>query len=213
MRWYVTPGMSCVTAADAEGASRNTANKAKTTVRRIRPQFTLAQAAAIVSVVAFLLTTGAHAGAAGHTHDRPVPILMYHLIAEAPAGAAFPELFVSPSDFAAQMNWLAAHGYHAVTLHRVYEYWWRGTPLPVQPVVISFDDGTLGQHIHARPVLAKLHWPDVSSLKANTLKSRYSLPAWRVRAFIAAGWELDAHSITHPDLTQVGDAQLWQDVN
>lgn len=182
------------------------------TVRRIRPQFTLAQAAAIVSVVAFLLTTGAGA-AAGHTHDRPVPILMYHLIAEAPADAAYPELFVPPSEFAAQMGWLAAHGYHAVTLHRVYEYWWRGTPLPPKSVVISFDDGTLGQHIHALPVLEKLHWPGVLNLKVNALKSRYALPAWRVRALIAAGWELDAHSITHPDLTQVDDARLWQEVN
>src|SRR3954454_6704734 len=128
MRWYATPGISRVTAAGAGGASSNTARKAKVTVRRIRPQFTLAQAAAIVSVVVFLLTTGAHAGPAGHTHDRPVPILMYHLIAEAPAGAAFPELFVSPSDFAAQMNWLAAHGDHAVTLPPGFEDWWRGSP-------------------------------------------------------------------------------------
>ncbi len=29
---------------------------------------------------------------------------------------------------------------------------------------------------------------------------------------LAAGWELDAHTITHPDLTHVDDAQLWREV-
>jgi peptidoglycan/xylan/chitin deacetylase (PgdA/CDA1 family) len=29
---------------------------------------------------------------------------------------------------------------------------------------------------------------------------------------IAAGWEIDAHTITHADLTAVGDAQLWHEV-
>jgi peptidoglycan/xylan/chitin deacetylase (PgdA/CDA1 family) len=146
-------------------------------------------------------------------HNRPVPILMYHVIAPAPAGAAFPELFVRPADFAAQMQWLAAHGYHAVTLHQVYEYWLRGTLLPARPVVLSFGDGTLGQHLHALPVLRKLHWPGVLNLKVNALKSRYTLPAWRVRDMLAAGWELDAHTITHPDLTHVDDAQLWEEVH
>jgi peptidoglycan/xylan/chitin deacetylase (PgdA/CDA1 family) len=138
---------------------------------------------------------------------------MYHVIAPAPAAAALPDLFVRPSDFAAQMGWLAAHGFHAVTLHQVYEYWLRGTPLPAQPIVLTFDDGTLGQHTHAMPVLRKLHWPGVLNLKVNALKSKYTLPAWRVDDMLRAGWELDAHTITHPDLTHVGDAQLWREVH
>jgi peptidoglycan/xylan/chitin deacetylase (PgdA/CDA1 family) len=137
---------------------------------------------------------------------------MYHVIANTPRGVAFPDLFVRPTDFAAQVRWLATHGYHAVTLRQVYDYWLRGTPLPARPVVLSFDDGYLGQHTHAMPVLRKLHWPGVLNLKVNALKSRYTLPAWRVRDILAAGWELDAHTITHPDLTQVDDAQLWHEV-
>jgi peptidoglycan/xylan/chitin deacetylase (PgdA/CDA1 family) len=142
-----------------------------------------------------------------------VPILMYHVIADAPAGAAYPDLFVRPTDFAAQMSWLATHGYHAVTLRQVYDYWLRGTPLPTRPIVLSFDDGTLGQHTRAMPVLRRLHWPGVLNLKVNALKSRYTMPAWRVRELLAAGWELDAHTITHPDLTRVDDAQLWREVH
>ena len=138
---------------------------------------------------------------------------MYHVIAAPPAGTALPNLWVQPEDFTAQIDWLAAHHFHAVTLHQVYDYWLRGTSLPQQPIVISFDDGTMGQETHALPVLRKLHWPGVLNLKVNALKSRFTVPPWRVRQLLASGWELDSHTITHPDLTHVDDAQLWQEVH
>jgi peptidoglycan/xylan/chitin deacetylase (PgdA/CDA1 family) len=138
---------------------------------------------------------------------------MYHVIAPTPSGVAFPDLFVRPADFKRQMNWLAQHGYHGVTLQQVYDYWRDGAPLPLHPIVMSFDDGYLGQHTNALPVLRKLGWPGVLNLKVNALHSRYTLPAWRVRQMLAAGWELDAHTITHPDLRRVDDAQLWREVH
>ena len=137
---------------------------------------------------------------------------MYHVIGDPAAGHSYEELFVSPADFEAQMTWLAARGYAGVTLRQVYDYWFYGTPLPARPIVVSFDDGYLGQDTNAVPVLRRLHWPGVLNLKLNALKSRYALPAWRVRDMLRAGWELDAHTITHPDLTRLDDAEIWHQV-
>ncbi len=39
-------------------------------------------------------------------HPGPVPILEYHAIETPTTGEAFPELFVEPEDFEAQMQWL-----------------------------------------------------------------------------------------------------------
>jgi peptidoglycan/xylan/chitin deacetylase (PgdA/CDA1 family) len=146
-------------------------------------------------------------------HDRAVPILMYHVIAAPTAAAAYPQLFVRPADFAAQMKWLADRGYHGVKLRQVYDYWRTGKGLPRNPIVISFDDGYLSDHTEAFRVLGALHWPGVLNLKVNNLLSNYSLPPWRVRALIGAGWEIDAHTITHPDLTKVDDKRLWYEVH
>lgn len=184
---------------------------AKRSLRPMRPRVTVAEATAILVVVVFLFTGGA-GNAASARRDSPVPILMYHVIAEPPAGASFPNLFVRPDDFAAQMHWLATHGYRAVTLHRVYEFWMHGLPLPANPVVISFDDGTLGQATHALPVLRALRWPGVLNLKVDAMSSALSLPPWRVLRMLAAGWEVDAHSLTHPDLTRLDDAEIWHQV-
>jgi hypothetical protein len=71
----------------------------------------------------------------------PVPILEYHVLGSAPAGAPYPELYVSRPDFHQQMDWLDGHGYQAVTLEEVEDAWYDGGTLPAKPVVVSFDDG------------------------------------------------------------------------
>jgi peptidoglycan/xylan/chitin deacetylase (PgdA/CDA1 family) len=165
-------------------------------------------ALAVAGVAAVLAVPSGVAG----RHDRPVPILMYHVIAAPPAGVPYPDLWVRPADFALQMRWLRRRGFRAVTLRQVYAYWLSGAPLPRHAVVVSFDDGYLSQATKAMPVLLKLHWPGVLNLKVNAVQ-KYNLPLWRVRALVAAGWEIDAHTITHPDLTAVDDARLWQEVH
>jgi peptidoglycan/xylan/chitin deacetylase (PgdA/CDA1 family) len=144
-------------------------------------------------------------------HNGSVPILMYHVISTPPATAPFPDLYVPASEFAGQMRWLARHGYHAVTLREVYDYWRKGYALPARPIVLSFDDGYLSDATHALPVLRRYRWPGVLNLEVRHAEP-HDLPVWRIRQLIANGWEVDAHTITHPDLTTVGDARLRYEV-
>ena len=140
-----------------------------------------------------------------------VPILMYHVIGDAPAGAPYPELYVRSADLARQLGWLARNGYHPVTLRQVWDQWYRGTPLPSKPVVISFDDGHRSTAAVAFPLLAERRWAGVLNLKVRSLDHGGVRPR-QVRNLIAAGWEVDAHSITHPDLTAIDDRQLRYEV-
>ena len=166
------------------------------------------RALAAALVVAAILP----AGGAAFLSETPVPILMYHVIAPPPGTAPYPDLYVRPSDFSAQMTWLARHGYHAVTLQRVYDHWLKGSALPSRPIVISFDDGYLSQYTRAYETLRPHHWPGVENLEVNFLQPVGGLRPWRIRKMIAAGWEIDAHTLTHPDLTRIGDAQLRREV-
>jgi peptidoglycan/xylan/chitin deacetylase (PgdA/CDA1 family) len=143
---------------------------------------------------------------------QPVPILMYHVIAPAPAGAPFPELYVKPADFRAEVAWAAAHGYHAVTLQQVFDSWRGATTLPSKPIVFSFDDGYLSQLRVAMPALHAQHWPGVLNLEVRNLQPVWGIRPPGVRKMIAAGWEIDAHTLTHPDLTMVDAARLHDEV-
>src|SRR4051812_34322559 len=144
-------------------------------------------------------------------HDAPVPILMYHVVSAPKPGAPYPDLYTPKPVFTAQMKALAKRGYHGVTLARVDDYWRRGYALPPKPIVVSFDDGYLSHYTHALPVLKALGWPGVLNLEINNVKPG-DLTATQVRALIDAGWEVDSHTVSHPDLTTVSDSQLRQEL-
>jgi peptidoglycan/xylan/chitin deacetylase (PgdA/CDA1 family) len=137
---------------------------------------------------------------------------MYHAVSDPSHDVRYPELYVSPADFRAQVAWLAGHGYHAVTLEAVYRHWRHGTRLPAHPLVFSFDDGYRSQVATAAPVLGRRHWVGVVNLTVRNTTDRFGLPPPAVRRLLAAGWEVDAHTLTHRDLTQVDAATLAHEV-
>jgi peptidoglycan/xylan/chitin deacetylase (PgdA/CDA1 family) len=132
---------------------------------------------------------------------------MYHVIANPRPGTPIIGLWVRPDAFAAEMKALRRAGYWAITLDQAWRAWTRGGPLPRKPVVVSFDDGYLGDYTHARPVLHRLGWPGVLNLAVQNIASG-DLHASEVRALIRNGWEIESHTINHPDLTTVSDARV-----
>jgi peptidoglycan/xylan/chitin deacetylase (PgdA/CDA1 family) len=141
-----------------------------------------------------------------------VPILMYHLDNPPPPGTAYPELWVPPAAFRAQMKTLAAAGYRGVTLDALLDNWGRRVALPTKPVVVSFDDGYGSQVRNAMPILRHLGWPGVLNLEVKNLSIAGGITKAQVRRLIKAGWELDAHTLTHPDLTTLDSAALRHEV-
>ena len=137
-----------------------------------------------------------------------VPILEYHVLGQAPSDAPYPELYVGRTDFSKQMDWLEEHGYEAVTLEQVEAAWYHGGKLPPKPIVLSFDDGYRPQFTFALPELRKHGWAGVLNLKAEGSDLYES----NVKAMIAAGWELAAHTIHHLDLTELGSEELKEEV-
>jgi len=136
----------------------------------------------------------------------PVPILVYHAIRTPPAGARLPSIYVRPAELAAQVRALRRAGYSAVTLQRLWDAWHGRATLPRRPVVLSFDDGYASQVRIALPVLRRERWPGVLNLALDWVDDLGGDRA--VQQLIDAGWQIDGHSRTHPDLTRVTAAQL-----
>ncbi len=161
-------------------------------------------------------TTAAAAGPARDMGEpgppRPAPILMYHVVREPLPDAPYPDLYVSRDEFADQMHALKDAGYTAVTLQELWDAWHDGGPLPERPVVVSFDDGYRSHVTNALPVLRELGWPGVLNLELKNVRPDYGLTDAQVRELLAAGWELDSHTIDHPDLTTVDAAALEREV-
>lgn len=134
-----------------------------------------------------------------------VPILMYHVIADAPAGTAYPDLWIGPDRFAAQVAALRDAGFTAITMEELWSAWHDGGRLPQRPVVLSFDDGDITHVMNAAPVLLQAGWPGVLNLTVQNLGER-GLPMWGAKRLIRQGWEIGSHTVSHPDVTTLDAA-------
>ena len=140
-----------------------------------------------------------------------VPILMYHVIEDPPAGAPSPQLYVSAARSRGRWRGSTATALR-ITLTEIWRNWHHGEALPPRPVVITFDDGYRSVFENALPVLEDLGWPGVLNLKVDNVGAPWGISERHVRKLAAAGWELGAHTITHPDLRTLDDAALEREV-
>jgi len=165
----------------------------------------------LVTILACLLTWH-RPDAATASRNVEVPILMYHVLSEAPPDAPHPDLYVAPRDFRAQLAWLDRQGYTAVTLGDVWGHWRGRGSLPARPIVITIDDGFRDTYTVGLPALRAHGWPGVLNLALSHLDVGWGLTEHRMRALIRTGWEIGAHSLTHADLTTLSAAQLRREV-
>jgi peptidoglycan/xylan/chitin deacetylase (PgdA/CDA1 family) len=147
-----------------------------------------------------------------------VPVLMYHEVSPSPH-AAFRRYTVTVREFTRQMRWLATFGYQAIDMDTLVRARLGQAPLPKRPVVITFDDGFQGCADHAVPVLQAHKLTAVFYLVAGLMgkTSRWMLPevgvelslmSWETaRALAAEGFQLGAHSVTHPRLAGLDPAR------
>jgi peptidoglycan/xylan/chitin deacetylase (PgdA/CDA1 family) len=151
-----------------------------------------------LAVVVALAAAGAAAEPAA-AKAGGVPILTYHRVG------------VSPG-FARQVAALERRGYQAVTLGRVWQAWRGEAALPRRPVVLTFDDGYLSQYRTAARTLRARGWPGVLNLQVDRLGVAGGLTRGQVRRMLADGWELGAHTLSHPDLTAVGPQRVRREL-
>jgi peptidoglycan/xylan/chitin deacetylase (PgdA/CDA1 family) len=143
-----------------------------------------------------------------------VPILVYHVINNAPASTNSPQLYVPVSEFTAQMQALKSAGWHAVTLDQIEASWAHGKALgTTKPIVLTFDVGYASVYNNALPALRQLGWVGVLNYESGGLAvSDGGLADAQVRGLVSAGWELDSEGVNAADLTTLSSSELQTQV-
>jgi peptidoglycan/xylan/chitin deacetylase (PgdA/CDA1 family) len=148
---------------------------------------------------------------------QPIPILVYHQIAEAPPkGSPFRGLYVAPATFARQMAWLKLLGYTGLSMSALQPYL-RGERSG-KVVGITFDDGYRNNLTHALPALVKRGFSStcyaVSGLlgKTNIWDENIGIPQTplmdeaEIRQWVAGGQEIGSHTHRHVNLLETGES-------
>ncbi|MDB5875523.1 MAG: polysaccharide deacetylase family protein [Ramlibacter sp.] len=154
---------------------------------------------------------------------NPIPILTYHQVDTPPArGVPYRGLVVSPAVFARQMGLLKMLGYQGLSMTALEPYL-RGDKTG-KVVGITLDDGYVNNLEHALPVL-RHHgfsatcyivsgqlggsnvWDHTKGVPPQRLMDTPQLKAW-----LAGGQEVGAHTRNHVDLLQASDATAREEI-
>jgi peptidoglycan/xylan/chitin deacetylase (PgdA/CDA1 family) len=140
-------------------------------------------------------------------------ILCYHGVAESNSVADPHFLRVSPSAFRAQIELLCDAGFEFVTVAELAERAAGGTP-PPGLVALSFDDGMDDNHHVALPILREYGVPATIYVATGLIGKRNPwidadagtrmMTEGELLEVAAAGLELGAHTVSHPDLSRMG---------
>lgn len=154
-----------------------------------------------------------------------LPILMYHRIGDAKNDWER-KYCVEPVRFAAHMQALAKAGWQAVPLASFLGWLDGQVELPEKAFLLTFDDGFLGVHEHAAPVLTRLNWLPTIFLVSQLLGKRdlwcashnpsgetYPLmDAGHIRELRGLGFSFQSHTRNHADLPTLDDATLQNEL-
>lgn len=144
-----------------------------------------------------------------------LPILTFHSIDDAGTVISFPRKLLHYG-----LGRLRGRGHISIALSEASAHIRRGEPLPDRSFVITFDDGYRNVFEEAFPILQQFgmtatvfltvgrpHERRISK-RMPSLFGRTMLSWSEVRAMHAAGIDFGAHTLTHPNLTRIGDAAM-----
>ncbi len=133
-----------------------------------------------------------------------VPVLMYHEVApraalDALAGKMQRGYIAELDEFARQMQWLADHGFRAISLEQMLA---PASGVDAgRSVVITFDDGYLGNYRHAAPILRQHRFTATFFVVSNKIGADAMMTWAQLREMHAAGLSVESHTANHPLLS------------
>jgi peptidoglycan/xylan/chitin deacetylase (PgdA/CDA1 family) len=169
-----------------------------------------------------LATVAAFFAANRREFGRPrCPILLYHrFVRREEELARYPgteSIFtITAERFDEQMGQLKRDGYRAIGLREVVDFITRGAPLPEKPVLISVDDGWTSNLDVMIPILRKHDLRAAFFVTTSPEAWIYRkfqgldgpLSAQHVRGIADQGYEIGSHTISHPYLIELSDAEI-----
>lgn len=153
--------------------------------------------------------------------ETGVPVLIYHKVGPLPADVLRKGLYVSPALFARQVAELSGAGFSSATMDEAIA----AEDNRGKRVAFTFDDGFENVLTHALEPLARHGFRAIVFLVPGQLGgwNEWDLPggevreklmdAAQVRDWLAAGHQIGAHTMTHPDLTEIPPAQAREEIS
>lgn len=141
---------------------------------------------------------------------RVVPILMYHGVREGGDSS----MYVAPSNFERQMNFIKEQGYNVISLDELVDGIKSNKKFGKKTVVITFDDGYRDNYISAFPVLDKYGFPATIFIVTGYVGDVEYMTWDQIKIMMKHGIDFGAHTVNNVYLPSEKDtANLWEEVS
>jgi peptidoglycan/xylan/chitin deacetylase (PgdA/CDA1 family) len=146
-----------------------------------------------------------------------VPVLMYHEVAKPEELQALGRITQSNyvltiDEFEAQMNILRDEGCTPINLDQLVAWQSGGGTLPAKPVVITFDDGFVGNERHALPILLKHRFVATFFIVTERVGSPHMMSWDQLRKLAASGMAVESHTANHPLFSSIDATQTRKEL-
>lgn len=98
-----------------------------------------------------LLPIGFYVSAGNNGEEISVPIIMYHSVLKDKSRAG--KYIVTAQTLEEDLKYLKEHHYNTVLVSDLISYVYQGTPLPQNPIILTFDDGHYNNMEYLLPLL------------------------------------------------------------
>lgn len=136
-----------------------------------------------------------------------VPVLMYHMIGVDPDDP-HNQACLTEENFRKQMKFLKDNDFHPITMEQLYEYMVHNKPVPVRPVVLTFDDGYPDTYSIVMPVMKEYGFACTVFIPTYDTDHGTRLTWQQIKEMKAAGMEIASHGYHHERLNQMGGTTL-----
>ena len=132
-----------------------------------------------------------------------IPVLMYHQIADIPAGSSsfVAGLYTSADEFERQVSYLAKKNYATVSSQEFLDILQSGKNPSHKSIMLTFDDGTISHYTNAYRILKKYKMKGTFFIVSHRTQISHN----QLKEMADNGMDLQSHTQTHPDLVKLTD--------
>ncbi|MCG8340487.1 MAG: polysaccharide deacetylase family protein [Cytophagales bacterium] len=159
-------------------------------------------------------------------HPQHIPILMYHKIPKQPFETQH-QTYVTQQNFEKHLRFFKRRGFTPITFQDYFAFA-NGFPahklFPRKPLILTFDDGYLDNYTNMLPLMQQYGYKGVLFLLGDA-KADYNfwdadqgehydslMSLSQKQAFVKEGWEIGAHTLSHPNLTALTEEQAKHEI-
>ncbi len=138
------------------------------------------------------------------------PILVYHAVRSAQASDTdyIKQFSVVPDVLDRELKYLKDNGYTTITFNQLADHFATNAPLPLRPVIITFDDGWQNQYRNAFPLLKKYGFTATFFVFTNAINHLGFLTWDQIKDLDKNGMTIGGHTSSHPYLYQITDPNV-----